>query len=52
MPSKGFPFVKLMAGITLPVVGFGFCIKKGTVTAIAELQDLRKKLLEEGFFFF
>ena len=50
-PSQGFPFVKLLAGITLPVAGFGFCLKKGTANAIAELQSLRKKLLEEGNFF-
>ena len=50
-PSQGFPLVKLLAGITLPVAGFGFCLKKGTVNAIAELQTLRRKLLEEGNFF-
>jgi len=51
MPSQGFPFTKLLVGVALPITGLGFCLKKATLTAIDELHDLRKKLLEKGFFF-
>ena len=51
-PSKNFPFIKLLAGCALPMIGYGFCLQKGVSMALDNLILVRKKLLEKGLFIY